>query len=148
MYANLDLRETIPAAFDVNKPYNTANFSASINVYDSLVINHNLTIYFRKSDEFATGSTWQWFVVVNGMDSVSGKTEIQAQGMLKFDSNGALYEESAITYPTGGFDFKDGAVQDQVIKFNFGTSIIEGGSGLDGITQFGASSALIYLLVN
>lgn len=142
--ANLDSRVSIPSAFDVTDPNNTSNFSSSITVYDSLGNDHVINIYFRKSAESSSGNTWEWFAVVDASDSASGSTEIQAQGTLTFDTNGALKSESSITYPTGGFDFTGGATQNQIIAFNFGTSITEGGSGLDGVTQFGSSSATIF----
>ncbi len=141
---NLDSRAAIPAAFDVTNPNGTSNFSSSMTVYDSLGNGHLIPVYFRKSVESATGNTWQWFAVVNSSDSASGNTDIQAQGTLDFNTNGALTVESAITYPTGGFDFSGGAAQNQLIAFNFGTSTTEGGSGLDGVTQFGSTSTTIF----
>jgi flagellar hook protein FlgE len=146
IFANLDSREVIPAAFDVNDPVNTSNFSSAMTMYDSLGDSHVVTIYFRKDTETGAGNTWEWFAVVNDTDSASGVTEIQAQGMLDFDNNGALAAESAITYPLAseGFDFTGQANIGQVINFNFGTSItLEGGTGLDGTTQFAAASAII-----
>lgn len=145
--ANLDSRASIPPAFDVTDTATTSNFSSTITVYDSLGVSHVINIYFRKDTETATGNTWEWFAVVNDTDSASGSTEIQAQGTLDFDSNGALDDESAVTYPlaSGGFDFTGGAAAGQVIDFNFGTNIAsEGGTGLDGTTQFGSNSATIF----
>lgn len=138
IFANLDSREVIPAAFDINDPVNTSNLSSAITVYDSLGDSHVVTIYFRKDIETGAGNTWEWFAVVNDTDSNSGITQIQAQGTLDFDNNGALAAESAITYPlaSGGFDFTGQAVLGQFINFNFGTSItLEDGTGLDGTTQ-------------
>lgn len=142
--ANLDSRVTIPAAFDVNNPNTTSNFSTSVTAYDSLGNGHNVNVYFRKSAEAATGNTWQWYGVVDAADSASGATEIQAQGTLGFTSSGFLDTESAITYPlaSGGFDFNGGAASGQAIVFNFGTSITtDGGTGQDGTSQYGAESA-------
>ena len=146
--ANLNSTAVIGPAFDVTNPGNTSNFSSTLTVYDSLGVSHVINIYFRKDTESAiTGNTWEWFAVVNGADSASGNTEIQAQGTLGFDSNGALDTESAITYPlaSGGFDFSGGAAAGQAMNFDFGTSITtDGGTGLDGTTQFGATSATIF----
>ncbi|MBI4688634.1 MAG: flagellar hook protein FlgE [Nitrospirae bacterium] len=142
--ANLNSDLAIPAAFNVNNPSGTSNFSTSLNVYDSLGNSHVITTYFRKSAEAPTGNTWQWYAVVGASDSGSGLTEVQAQGTLSFDTNGKLSSESAITYPTGGFDFSGGAAQNQSVAFNFGTSLAESGTGLDGVTQFGAESAIIF----
>ncbi|HET6466264.1 MAG TPA: flagellar hook protein FlgE, partial [Nitrospiria bacterium] len=142
--ANVDSRVTIPPAFDVNNPSTTSNFSTSLTVYDSLGNGHLITVYFRKSLETPAGNTWEYFAVVNGSDSASGNTEIQAQGTLAFTTNGALDTESATVYPTGGFDFNGGATQNQTIALDFGDSITtNGGTGLLGVTQFGSSSAVV-----
>jgi len=144
--ANLDSRESIPPAFDVDDPDNTSNFSSSITVYDSLGNAHVINIYFRKASESASGNTWEWYAVVSASDSESGSTEVQAQGTLTFNTNGALSSESSITYPlaSGGFDFTGGATQGQQISFDFGESISEGGTGLEGTTQFGSNSTTIF----
>ena len=39
--------------------------------------------------------------------------------------------------------FAGGAADGQAINFNFGTSLAEGGAGLDGATQFGSTSAIV-----
>jgi flagellar hook protein FlgE len=142
--ANMDSTSTIPAACSVTNPAGTSNFSTALTVFDSLGNGHLITIYFRKSIEAATGNTWEWFGVVPGADNANGTSdEIQAQGTLTFTPSGALNTESAITYPTGGFDFSGGATQNQAIAINFGTSIAEGGTGLTETTQFGSNSATL-----
>ncbi|RMG57189.1 MAG: flagellar hook protein FlgE [Deltaproteobacteria bacterium] len=142
--ANLDSREVILPAFDVNNPDNTSNFSTSLTVYDSLGNSHLVTVYFRKAVEAPTGNTWEWYAVVPGTDTVSGVAEVQAQGTLDFDNTGALVQESPVTYPLGGFNFSGGAAPNQAIAFDFGQSITEGGSGVDGTTQFGAPSSVLF----
>ncbi|HWR89615.1 MAG TPA: flagellar hook protein FlgE [Dissulfurispiraceae bacterium] len=143
--ANLNSDDPLPIdPFDVADPVNTSNFSTSISVYDSLGNSHLVNIYFRKSAEAATGNSWEWFAVVSAADSESGNTEIQAQGTLTFDTNGALTDETVPTYPTGGFDFGGGVTQDQQIAFDFGRSIAEGGSGVTGTTQFGSSNSVLF----
>ncbi len=148
MTANLDSRAVIPAAFDVNDPNGTSNFSSSVTAYDSLGNGHVVNLYFRKSAEAATGNTWEWKAVVGAADSETGNAEVQAEGTLNFNSNGELNTEVTLASPTGGFDFNGSAAQNQVIAFEFGTSIAEGGSGLDGTTQFGATSATIFQTQN
>ncbi|MFZ5861435.1 MAG: flagellar hook protein FlgE [Nitrospirota bacterium] len=146
MVANLDSRVAIPAAFSAANAAGTSNFSTSLTVYDSLGNGHLVTAYFRKSAEAATGNTWQYFIVVDQSDSTSGLTEVQAQGTLTFTTDGELDTESAVTYPlaSGGFDFTGGATQGQTIAFDFGDSITtDAGTGLDGVTQFGSTSALL-----
>jgi flagellar hook protein FlgE len=138
---NLNSSDPIKAAFDVNNPDSTSNYSTSMTVYDSLGNGHLINVYFRKDTEAPTGNTWQWFGVTDAADSTSGVSEIQANGTLTYTNGGALDVESAITYPTGGFDFIGGAAQDQQINFDFGTSITtDSGTGLDGSTQYGAPS--------
>ncbi len=143
--ANMDSRETIPSTFDVTNPSGTSNFSTSVTVFDSLGNGHLVTTYFRKSVEAAAGNSWQWFTVVPGADNAnSANAEIQANGTLTFNNSGALNIESAITSPTGGFDFSGGAAQNQAIVFDFGNSITtDSGLGLDGVTQFGSTSAVL-----
>lgn len=130
--------------FDVANASTTSNFSTTMTVYDSLGNPHQVTTYFRKSSTAASGNTWQWYAVVPKADSANSPTtdEIQARGTLTFDTNGALNSASTITYPTGGFDFAGGASLNQAIAFNFGTSILSGGTGTNGVTQYGSNSSI------
>lgn len=132
-------------AFDLNSAGDTSNFSTPVTVYDSLGNDHVITLYFRKDSLGATGNTWEWYGVVDASESSSGATEIQAQGTVTFNTSGSLYTESAVTYPTGGFNFTGGALQNQIISFDFGTSITQGGTGADGTTQYGTASGVSVL---
>lgn len=149
LVANLDSRATIPAAFDVNSPTTTSNFSTSITVNDSLGSGHLVSVYFRKNTSVPAGNTWEYFAVVDAADAepippaTAGVDTIMANGTLTFGSNGALSAVSATNYPLGGFDFSGGATQNQTIAFGFGTPPSAGGTGLDGVTQFGASSGTL-----
>ena len=138
IYETLNPEALIPVgAFDVTDPVSTSNHLVNVYVYDSLGIDHEVTVYFRKSVDLPTGNTWQWYAVVDATDTMSGNTEVQANGTITFNSNGYLNTESAVTFPTGGFDFAGGAAADQIIIINFGTSITtDGGTGQDGTTQF------------
>ncbi|MDX1763887.1 MAG: flagellar hook protein FlgE [bacterium] len=140
--ANLDSRSTtVGAAFDVTDPITTSNFSTAITVYDSLGNGHQVNAYFRKD----AANTWSWYAVVGANDNANGTgDEIQAQGTMNFTTSGLLDSVSAVTYPTGGFDFTGGAVQDQIIDFDFGTPVTIGGSGGDGVTQYGLDSSATY----
>jgi len=147
--SNLDSREAVLGApgFDVTDPINTSDHSNAITVYDSLGRGHVITLYYTK---IATNQ-WQWNAVTEAGDSASGLREVQARGYLEFNSAGALNSEllaapagfPAAGFPVGaGFQFNGGALADQVIDFNFGTDIAnEGGTGLDGTTQFGVVSS-------
>lgn len=130
-------------AFDLNNAGDTSNFSVPVTVYDSLGNDHVITLYFRKDSLGATGNTWEWFGVVDGTDSTSGNTEVQVQGSVTFNTSGALYSE--VTSPTSGFNFTGGAAQNQQITFDFGTSIIQGGTGIDATTQYGEPSGVSIL---
>ncbi|HEY4706894.1 MAG TPA: flagellar hook protein FlgE [Thermodesulfobacteriota bacterium] len=132
-------------AFDLNNAGDTSNFSVPVTVFDSLGNDHVATLYFRKDSLSAAGNTWEWFGVVDGSDSTSSATEIQAQGTVTFNTSGALYSESAATYPYGGFNFTGGAAQGQAIAFDFGTSITQGGTGIDATTQYGTASGVSIL---
>ncbi|VAV85214.1 Flagellar hook protein FlgE [hydrothermal vent metagenome] len=129
-------------AFTLASAADTSNFSVPITVYDSLGNDHVLTAYFRKDSLGGTGNVWDWYAVVDAADTTSGSTELQANGTLTFNTTGALYSDSSITYPTGGFDFIGGGAQNQTIDFDFGTSTTAGGTGKDGITQYGTDSAV------
>ncbi|MBI5237484.1 MAG: flagellar hook protein FlgE [Deltaproteobacteria bacterium] len=131
-------------AFNLSTAGDTANFSTPVTVYDSLGNAHAVTMYFRKDSSSAAGNSWEWFAVVDGSDSTSGATELQAEGSISFSANGALNTESAITYLTasGGFEFTGGAAQGQMIGIDFGTSIAQGGTGTDGTTQYASSSGV------
>lgn len=132
-------------AFALSSAGDTSNFSTPVTVFDSLGNDHVVTLYFRKDSLGSTGNTWDWFGVVDAAESSSGATEIQAQGSVTFNTSGSLYTESGVTYPTGGFNFTGGALQNQMIGFDFGTSITQGGTGTDGTTQYGTASGVSML---
>ncbi len=129
-------------AFTVASAADTSNFSVPVTVYDSLGNDHVITVYFRKDSLGGTGNIWDWYAVVDAADSTSGNTELQANGTLVFNTTGALFSDSSVTYPTGGFDFSGGGVQNQTIDFDFGLSTVAGGTGKEGLTQYGTDSAV------
>ncbi len=138
---NLQSSATIPAAFDVNNPNTTSNYNTALTTYDSLGNPHLVTVYFSKTAEAPTGNTWAWNAVVDGTDTTSGNTEVQASGTLNFNNSGALNSE---TTTTSSFNFNGGAAQGQAIAFNFGDAIAAGGTGYKGSTQFGSESATVF----
>ncbi len=137
-----DVSNSAAGVFTLAKAGDTSNFTTPVTVYDSLGNSHVLTMYFRKDSLGATGNVWEWFAVVGANDSTAGVEQIQAQGTITFNTNGALYNESATTYATGGFDFTGGPVQNQSITFDYGTSIVQSGTGKDGTTQYGTDSGI------
>jgi flagellar hook protein FlgE len=150
--------------FLLSDPSASSNFSTSMTVFDSLGNSHLLTTYFTRTGQ----NTWNYNVVANAADVVTANydsSNIDASlgivkvgsGTLTFGTNGTLDRESPVTrYDTGTaagttgttpgelqIDF-NGATQDQLIVMNYGTSVTtDGGSGLDGTTQFGSTSALV-----
>jgi flagellar hook protein FlgE len=135
-------------------------------VYDSLGNSHLLTTYFTQVGT----NTWNYNVTANSSDVVTanyasanidvslGITRVGA-GTLTFGTNGTLDRESvALRFDTGTaagavgaapgqlqIDF-NGATADQLLTYNYGTSVTtEGGNGLDGTTQFGSQSAVVQL---
>jgi flagellar hook protein FlgE len=150
--------------FQLSDPPATSNFSTSMTVFDSLGNSHLLTTYFTKVGE----NSWNYNTVApmaevvtanydpSNVDASLGIVRV-GSGTLTFGTDGTLDREStAIRYDTGTaagtsgtvpgelqIDF-NGATPNQLISMNFGSSVTtEGGSGLDGTTQFGSTSALV-----
>ncbi len=135
--ANLDANATTPTTqpFDPQNPTTTSNFSTGMTIYDSLGQAHTVNVYFDK-----TGSgTWDYHVLANGSE-VSGGTAGQnsdiADGTITFNSAGAIQTIAS----TGGGSVTFNGANPQTLQMNFGSQIANGGTGLDGITQFGSPS--------
>lgn len=140
--ANLDSSEAIKSAFDVTSPTtitNTSNFSTSMTINDTLGNAHLINVYFTKT----AVNTWTYNAVVSAADATSGNATVGASGSLAFGTDGTLTSITPAAPTAGDFDFVGGAAQSQTITLDFGTPTGSGGSGLDGITQFGASSAVL-----
>lgn len=138
---NLDARAVPPAGgFNPADPANTSNFSTTSRVYDSLGTAHDVTIYFVNT---AAGA-WDWHALVDGGEltgGTAGTPTESASGTLAFDTAGALTAETTVA-STWNFA---GATPGQVIAFDFGTSIAEGGTGLGQTTQFSSVSSVAAL---
>ena len=133
---NVDANSTVPAnAFDPTNPAATSNFPSSVTVYDSLGNGHQITTYFNK-----TGTNdWEWHAVVDGAEITGGTPGVPfegASGTLAFSTDGALQTETTVQ---STWDFV-GATAGQQIAFDFGSSIDDGGTGLDGTTNFASPS--------
>ncbi|MEK6784208.1 MAG: flagellar hook protein FlgE [Nitrospirota bacterium] len=150
--------------FQLSDPPATSNFSTSMTVFDSLGNSHLLTTYFTK----VGANSWNYNTVAPASDVVTANYDPSnvdaslgivrvASGTLTFGTDGTLDRESTvIRYDTGTaagtsgtvpgelqIDF-NGATPDQLLAMNFGSSVTtDGGSGLDGTTQFGSTSALV-----
>lgn len=156
--------QTAGTDFLLSDPPATSDFSTSMTVFDSLGNSHLLTTYFTKIG----ANSWNYNVVAASSDVVTANYHTSnidttlgivrvGSGTLTFGTNGTLDRESpVIRYDTATaagtagitpgqlqIDF-NGATQDQLLVMNFGSSVTtEGGSGLDGTTQFGSTSALV-----
>ncbi len=134
--ANLDSNATIPAAWDPTNAAGTSNFSNNITVYDSLGNGHEVTMYYRKS----ASNAWEWHAMVDGGELTGGTPGVPTQGAngnVTFTTNGALDTEATAA---STWNFQN-ATAAQAMAFDFGTSITtDGGTGLNGTTQFASSS--------
>jgi flagellar hook protein FlgE len=122
------------AAFDPLNPVGTSNFKTSVTIYDSLGQSHTVDVYYRKT---AAGA-WDFHALTDGGGLSGGTagvaTEI-ASGTLAFDTSGNLTSETQVA----NFN-PNGAVNPQPLTFNFGDPTATGGTGTEGLTQFGGSS--------
>lgn len=140
--ANLDSRAVLGLQFELEDnggPTATSNFATSITVFDSLGASHTLDVYFNHT---AAGQ-WDLNVVADGADIAGGTAGTfvsVGQGSLTFSPDGSL---TAIGDPALQLDFSGGAEPGQEISMNFGSELdVDGGTGLDGMTQFASSSAV------
>jgi flagellar hook protein FlgE len=137
--ANLDASApTEPLPFDLNNPSQTSTAATSMQVFDSLGAPHNLDIYFNKMGD----NQWEYHVIAPGDDLNPPQPGVNVevgQGAFIFNTDGAL-ETAAINAPIT-VDFLS-ATPGQTIDINFGTAISNGGTGLDGTTQFSMPSGV------
>lgn len=137
MSMNLDSRENV-MQFDPKNPDKTSNFNNSVTVYDNVGTARLVTMYFNKTAD----GTWDYHAMVDGADAQNGKPGEMvemATGTLKFNAKGVLEEEIS---KNNSFNFNKGAGQGQVIAFDFGKSVKEGGTGIDASTQYGSRSSV------
>ncbi|MEA1922378.1 MAG: flagellar hook-basal body complex protein, partial [Pseudomonadota bacterium] len=121
-----------------------ATYSTAMNIFDTLGSPHTVTVYFKKQGS----NEWEWHAVMNSSDLDNGipnddgsdrLMEIGSGGILQFNPNGSLKSESG--HNDVYFNFAGGATLMQEVDIDFGSSTTEGGSGLDGTTQYADSSA-------
>jgi flagellar hook protein FlgE len=157
---NLDQGAT-PITFDPANPKVTSNFTTSMTVYDSLGKAIQLDIYFCKDDPATAADPtdsgdWTYHVMTDGKNlsvdaagatTTAGTPAEVATGALRFDTEGRLISN---TTAVNSFSPKD-SVAPQTLSFNFGTGTEPlvaggtGGSGLDGLTQYAATSAVSFV---
>jgi flagellar hook protein FlgE len=139
MVLNLDAAHAAQSVpFDPQNPSETATYGSSVQVFDSLGAPHDLDVYFNKLGD----NQWEYRVLVDGKDLNPTQPGVNVEvgnGTLTFNGDGAL-QTLAPTQPIS-VDFQ-GAAPGQTIAVDFGTAIDDGGSGLNGATQFGMPSGL------
>jgi len=158
-----NLNQTATAmTFDAANPKTTSNFTTSMTVYDSLGKAIQLDIYFSKNDAAGTApgdsGDWTYHVMTDGgnlaLDGLGNPpavppvpTEV-ATGALQFDTSGRLISNTVVPDPGTGnpltFNPKD-SVNPQPLAFQFGSPTSTGGNGLDGLTQYAATSAVSFV---
>jgi len=134
---NIDSRQEIKT-FDPKKPEETSGFSTSMTIYDNVGTARLTTLYFNKTEN----NTWTYHAMIDGKDAANGKEGVpveMATGKLVFNDKGLLSQRIE---QKNSFNFNKGAAPDQKIKFNFGQTLKEGGSGFDACTQYGSESAV------
>jgi len=134
---NLDIRAEKGKDFDMENPDKTSQYSNGFTVYDSAGNSHLVTMYFNKLEN----GIWDWHATVDGAEiegGTKGKLVECAAGKLKFTTDGRLQEQEITK---NEFNFGKGALPGQKIDLNFGTTIAEGGTGLQ-TTQYGTNSDL------
>jgi flagellar hook protein FlgE len=150
---NLD-QTTFALTWDPVFPETTSNFTTSLTVYDSVGKAIQLDIYFSKNDaahlQPGDSGDWTYHVMTDGvnlafqsdgMAATPGTATEIAAGTLRFDTSGRLVSNSTTDQ---GF-YPEGAASPQVLTFAFGKGTEAGGSGLDGLTQYAATSAISFV---
>jgi flagellar hook protein FlgE len=151
---NLD-PSALPVTFDPNNAQTTSNFNTSMTVYNSLGYAIQLDLYFSKDDAANTQpgdlGDWTYHVVTDGANlategdgtsaATPGKPTEVAGGVLRFGSCGVLISN----VQTLNTFAPKGALKPQPLSFNFGTGAAAGGAGVDGMTQFRATSAVSFV---
>lgn len=137
---NLDSRIMQGKTFDPARPYDSADFTSGVEVFDSQGTKHLLTMAFNKVSD----GVWEYRGLVDGSEAVGGipgKMSQVVKGRLTFNGEGLLNTEEVLEK---NFNFANGAKPNQDINFDFGDSLTtDGGKGLKGSKQYGAKSDLI-----
>lgn len=126
--------------FNPADAYNTSDYSTGVEMFDSQGNKHLVTFFFNKTADRA----WTYRGMVDGSEITNGKpgelTEVSA-GNLTFTVDGRLDTE---VQTKQAFNFKGGALQNQLVKVDFGNSVTtDKGDGMEGTKQYGKESDLI-----
>jgi len=129
----------VPAGtFDPTNPDSTSSFSTTVTVYDSIGQSHQVNVYMNRTAD----GQWEWHALANGDEVVPAApgTMVEiADGTVSFDNQGRLDQEQ-----TNNNTVTFAGAQAQQIAFDFGDSITtDGGTGLEGTTQFSAQASAV-----
>jgi flagellar hook protein FlgE len=131
---NLDSTVVRAPAWDPASPATTSTFSSSLTVFDARGAGHQVTVFFVHVGE----TVWRWFAAADGGDFAGqkpGVPHLGASGELAFSPDGALASESLAS---SSWSFL--GAEPQTILFDFGSSLADHGSGVDGTTSFASPS--------
>ncbi|MGM0577159.1 MAG: flagellar hook protein FlgE [Myxococcota bacterium] len=126
LQVNLDPNEeTVPAGatFDPTAPEETAAFSNSVEVFDSVGNAHQVDVYYVHE---ADGS-WSWHAVTEGSElegGTAGPTEL-GSGTVEFDENGNLVSGQTADVTA---EFAGAAEQTVTLDFTGSTSVAKSGT--------------------
>jgi flagellar hook protein FlgE len=137
MMMNLDSREAAKP-FDPTKPDDSSSYQTSISVYDNVGTQRLINVYYNKT----ANNQWEYHAMVDGKDAaggVEGTMVEMGKGKINFNAKGQLDD---VVEELSAFNFNGGAEPNQKIEMAFGTTIKNGGDGIDGSTQYGAESSI------
>lgn len=113
----------------------TSNATATVKVYDSLGVAHDVTLFFTRTD----ANAWDVSIAIDAGENggTAGELAVLGTASLTFNADGSLAgpEPMEVTVTFSG-------AAEQTITFDFGTPNTDAtpGAGLDGLTQFGSDS--------
>ena len=131
---NLDNRAPITAAFDVNSPDTTSDYTATVTIYDSVGKAYDARVYFEHINPVAPAAdSWNIHVMV-------GNNEVLTH-QLGFDNTGALVASNRV-----GGNWNPDAPAAQNVALTFDPGALRNPpltSGLEGITSFASPSTVL-----
>ena len=131
---NLDNRVPITAAFDVNSPDTTSDYTATVTIYDSVGKAYDARVYFEHINPVAPAAdSWNIHVMV-------GNNEVLTH-QLGFDNTSALVASNRV-----GGNWNPDAPAAQNVALTFDPGALRNPpltSGLEGITSFASPSTVL-----
>ncbi len=140
---NLNSEDSTPTAAWNLDPKNgpakdSYNYSTNIVVYDAYGATHTVSLYFRKVDD----NTWEVHYVYkddSGQYKEAGTQQLSFNDGSDDNPAGSLKDDNS----SNPIKFSDW--NNLEIYFDYGTGTDEGGSGLDGTTQFAQDSNVSFI---